>query len=588
MNKIICFLLFFVLLFNSGCKKDDNHQPEKAEIKKLIISARNNASLTGQDIVFEIRGDSVIFNLPDNVNLPEVYLSYNIVGASLLLQGNVLDSTKSVKLVDKTSLRVITKEGTEAAYVLYLKFYQDNSLAFTNYKIEKSKNTAVLQDILFTVLGDTLYGTIPKGTDSKLIATYETTAQEVWAGGIKQLSGSTVLDFAAGFSYTLVSSKGIKKSYYVKVSWVGTGIPQIFINTDGGVDVISKDDYLNADVQIVGNGAYGNYAGRTKIKGRGNSTWAYPKKPYRLKLDSKAALLGLASEKDWVLLANYLDGNSLCSAVAMQIGKYLNIPFTNTVIPVELTLNGQYKGLYLFTEQVEVDKNRVDIGDNGVLLELDTYFDEDWKFHSDYYYLPVMVKNPELSNSSELNSIKADFTQMESLIASPDFPNNNYEAYFDTDVFVRYLITYLLTDNEELNHPKSTYLYKAKNGKYTFGPLWDFDWAYGYEGTNQYFSRYDRFFWDFHPGVGTTFIKRLIKDPKIKTKLQQEWASFKLGKLPLLLNFVDEYATLIADARARDYQLWRRGGQDLASYTATFKTWLQNRADYLTNYINDL
>ena len=58
-------------------------------------------------------------------------------------------------------------------------------------------------------------------------------------------------------------------------------------------------------------------------------------------------------------------------------------------------INGKYLGLYLLTEQVELDKNRINVGDGGVLLELDSYYDEDWKFKSDKYQLPVNVKRPQ-------------------------------------------------------------------------------------------------------------------------------------------------------------------------------------------------
>src|SRR5690606_26459324 len=118
--------------------------------------------------------------------------------------------------------------------------------------------------------------------------------------------------------------------------------------------------------------------------------------------------------------------------------------------------------------------NRVNVTKNGYLLELDRYSDEDYQFHSANYGLPVMIKSPELNNSSEIAPIKADFETFESLVKRNDFPNNGYGNYFDIDVFAKYILVYFITGNEEVNHPKSTYMNKAIDGKFRFGPLWDF------------------------------------------------------------------------------------------------------------------
>lgn len=97
--------------------------------------------------------------------------------------------------------------------------------------------------------------------------------------------------------------------------------------------------YLNGGLRIEGQSKYENLVIDSRIKGRGNSTWGWPKKPYKMKLSSKASILGLLPEKDWVLLADYQDGPHLLNAVAFKIGRLLEMPFTNTIIPVELTIN---------------------------------------------------------------------------------------------------------------------------------------------------------------------------------------------------------------------------------------------------------
>jgi CotH kinase protein len=365
-------------------------------------------------------------------------------------------------------------------------------------------------------------------------------------------------------------------------------LAHIDIQTKDKVPINSKLTYVAATIAINGKKNYTDFAGSAQIKGRGNSTWSYPKKPYRFKLDEKASLLGLAAEKDWILLANYLDGTHTLNPLALKIGKLLNMPFTNNIIPVEVTLNGQYQGVYMLTEQIELKTNRVNIGKGGVLLQLDKNFDEEWRFLSTAFQLPVQVMEPELTNATELIPIKTQFEQLDSLIGHANFPNNNYLDYFDAEAFANYFIVYMLTDNEELNHPKSIYIYKANGGKFTMGPIWDFDWAYGFQGGQVHFARFNNaFFWS-SPSVGTRFFMKILSDPKIKTLVKQKWVDFRANKFNELLPFIDEYALLIEGARNRDYQKWKRGNLNFKSDIATLKTWLQNRAIYTDGYIKSL
>lgn len=365
-------------------------------------------------------------------------------------------------------------------------------------------------------------------------------------------------------------------------------LPRLDIATTGNAPINSTEVYVPTTISIDGLDAFDDYKGSAQIRGRGNSTWNLPKKPYKFKLDEKEGLMGMASEKDWILLANYLDGTHMLNAVAMKTGQLMNLPFTNHIEPVEVYLNGQYQGLYMLTEQIEVKKNRVDIGDNGILLQLEQYFDEDWKFRSTAYRLPVMVMHPELTDYAELEPIIAQFEQMEALVARADFPNNTILDLLDAESVANYFLVNMLCDNRELNHPKSTFLYKTKTGKWTMGPIWDFDWAFAYEKTQRHFSTFDQSMLWSPPSTGTHFFSKLMTIPAVKTAMKQKWADFKAQKLPELLTYVDKYALLIEDARTRDYQKWKRGNLDFKNDVVTLKLWLKNRAVYMDEFMSRL
>lgn len=457
----------------------------------------------------------------------------------------------------------------------------------TAFKFETKYNASLDADYPLTVSGTTISGTIKPTLPKSLIATFTTDAAEVLINSVKQESTKTLVDFSSPVVYTVVSKDGLKQEYTVRINW-NYNIPHIYITTENNAPIVSKDDYVQATFNIEGNEGFDDYTGTTKIKGRGNSTWGLPKKPYRLKLDSKAPLFALSASKNWVLLANYLDVTEMLNAVAMKTGQLLDMPYTNHIIPVDLTVNNQYLGNYMFTEQVEVASNRVAV-ENGLLLELDQYFDEPWEFKSTNYDLPVMIKYPELVAATELDPIKAAFHQMEDLTAANDFPNNNYTDYLDTGSMANYFIVSLLTDNEELNHPKSTYMHKAQNGKFSMGPIWDFDWAFSYEGSGTYFTSYNQpLFWSANAEPGTAFFSRFFKDPAFVTLCKQKWSAFKANQLPVLIKYVDDYANQIESSRNADYLIWKTGSGNFRADATSLHNWLQNRANFIDSYLNSL
>lgn len=363
-----------------------------------------------------------------------------------------------------------------------------------------------------------------------------------------------------------------------------TGLAQISFETDGGAPIVSKDNYVEGVLMVNGQSEFNDLSIDAKIRGRGNTTWTYPKKPYKIKLNNDASILGMAPEKDWVLLANYIDGTHALNAVGMKIGQLLEMPFTNTIVPVEVTINNEYRGLYMLTEQVEVKTNRVNVGDNGVLLNLDTNYDEEWQFRSNAYDLPVTIKYPKEMDTDKLTSIKSQFEIVEALVAQEDFPNNQYLDYFDAISLAKYLIVYMLTGNEEINHPKSTYIYKTIDGKFTMGPIWDFDWAFAYEGSLDHFSSFNRpLFWSPQNKSGTRFFSRLMSDPKIELLMKEHWGIFKDNHLAELMNYIDDYANKIKKAKTKDSSLWGNNNE-----VSNLKLWLENRVLYMDDFMNNM
>ena len=361
-------------------------------------------------------------------------------------------------------------------------------------------------------------------------------------------------------------------------------VPRIDIDIVDNAEVVEKDTYLDANFRITGNGVFEDFEDSVTIKGRGNTTWGYPKKPYRLKFGSKAKPFGLKKGKSWVLLANYQRGSLLANAIAMKAGKLAEVPYTNDIIPVELYINGTYRGNYMFTQHVSISDNSVDEDDEvAYRLELDTYYDETYRFKSNIYNLPVNFKDPDLDDyedeterTAKYNAIVDDFNNLESIV-------------LDVENSARFLFVNELVMNQELGHPKSVFLWRgditSPDSKITFGPLWDFDWGFGYETTSQYCTiAYDSDYYNSgmpNSGNGRTFFTTLINNDEFKCSYYEVCKEFfNNGRVDELNEYIASYFEYAEKSFINNSTKWNDGA-NYGSQIERMQNWLKNRVEYM-------
>ncbi len=153
-----------------------------------------------------------------------------------------------------------------------------------------------------------------------------------------------------------------------EVSMLCSRLPVIYIDTENAQPIVSRDDYISAQMKIQGNDTYNLenstlYDGVVEIRGRGNSTWKrFDKKPYKLKLDKSTSLFKMGKNKHWALLANYIDGSLMRNQLSVDIAKQIGVNAMDAVW-VDVVLNGVCVGNYQLYEQVRVSKDRVNIFD---------------------------------------------------------------------------------------------------------------------------------------------------------------------------------------------------------------------------------
>lgn len=394
------------------------------------------------------------------------------------------------------------------------------------------------------------------------------------------------------------------------------------IETEGAAPILGKEKehYVNCTITIDHENDAWDQTVTGRIRGRGNSTWLwYDKKPYRIKLDEKASVLGLAPEKDWVLLANYRDPSHLMNAYVFEAGRILGLPYTNHSRFVEVTLNGDYIGLYQLTEQVEQGGNRVAVDDlEGVIISLDADDGPEHSpssgdnFWSKIYGMPVCVKYPEDNMTAAMyDAIREDFALLENEILQIRRNKGDLEAIqehydavkemLDVKSFIDFLIIQELVYNVELAAPRSMYMHKDKGGKWVMGPLWDFDAGFDFDwGTmttgHHFFESYRELVLGsdpiHHSGgyVVPEFFTDIFRCNEFRAEYQARWEEVSPLFLTEVWDATAKYAEEAADAMLRNSERWPiyfpsddnpRTEIVAADEIAKLYQWLSDRVDYL-------
>lgn len=355
---------------------------------------------------------------------------------------------------------------------------------------------------------------------------------------------------------------------------VDNGIPVLYLTITGGDDAFaameaSEDHSVHATGSVtldVPEGYTGDYSSTALadlndldleyIRGRGNSTWHDDKKPYKFKLKKGADLLGMGKNKHWILLANSFDDSLLRNRLVNYMGAELGLAFTPQGMPVDVVVNGNYHGSYFLCEQVRVGSSRVDIdeltsADNtesnvtgGYLLAMRP---DESEPEGNVLFTTREERfagvNPEFATSDPEDAVgteeqKAYITQYlqdtEDAIfrlGEDDANGTSWTEYMDGESAAKYWWVQEFTTNIDAFSTPSTYLYKQRDGKLYWGPLWDFDQSLGFTngGIEGFSSRQ------------TEWLDRLRGlDPNYQQQLKDTWATYDA----ILENIVRENGVL--------------------------------------------
>lgn len=376
-------------------------------------------------------------------------------------------------------------------------------------------------------------------------------------------------------------------------------IPSVKIAVSGNIE---KDTYKEATIIIERKDETGVIIDTllnviTEIKGRGNSTWGMPKKPYRLKFKDKAEVLGMPSNKHWVLLANYADKTLMRNELAFEISRRMGFEYTPRMKFVDLYLNNTYDGNYMLGEHLRVDKERVNISElkandsdisGGYFLEIDERKGEPNWFETEKSKTVFCIKSPEDITSPQMEYIKQHVQKVEDIFYSGSSDMATELArYVDLKTFIDYYLLNELANNVDGNLRLSTFIYKKKNDdKLYFGPVWDYDISFGNANYN-----------DGDKTAGwivrekAEWYKRFFANAELSAMVKKRWNELRADKLKDFAVFIDETAAILDKSQKKNFVRWDilnqyvwPNPQIAGSYNgevAYLKSWLNTRANWI-------
>ncbi|MDR1543549.1 MAG: CotH kinase family protein [Prevotellaceae bacterium] len=391
-----------------------------------------------------------------------------------------------------------------------------------------------------------------------------------------------------------------------------SGLPTLRINTSGQA-ISSRSTWIENGVTYELFDATGSLiiSGETDIKGRGNSTWDFPKKPYSLKLKTKQSILGMPAHKRWALLANYADKTLLRTEIGLKLGYiFNNLAWTPHAQQVNFYLNDEYRGVYQISESVKIDLNRVNIPkistsnhNGGFLVECDWRANEgggeEFWFKSPREWIFYNCSDPDAELDAVISATnKTIFQTIQEKIQSVEnmvYTNNSLSVkqdYIDVNSFIDYYFVQEIVKNVDSKFALSVFLYyNPQTEKIHLGPLWDFDLCCG--NVDYCDARYSTGFWL----KDAPYYKKLFNSDTFKNLLKERWVE-KKADVFALIDFIDQRAAEMEKAQRQNYKKWTiqdkyiwPNGWIESNYTdeiAHTKSWLWERLNWLDEQINAL
>ncbi len=270
------------------------------------------------------------------------------------------------------------------------------------------------------------------------------------------------------------------------------------------------------------------HQGRIGIERRGRSSIAFPKAQYSVELRSEADaeqpvnLFGMGSESDWILNGMYIDRALLRNKLFFDLFQSLGGPerYAPETRYCELTLDGDYRGVYLLTEKVKRDDDRIALADDGGVGASFIIKQDETGFHE----VGVAYGSWQLVYPNDLTATQP---QIDGVSAWLDSWQAALEGTSDTDVFtlmdldsaVDFVLLQELARGNDA-YFLSMHVWKDVGGRLHFTP-WDLDLSLGQPLYGD--STLTTGWINYRPAL----IQALANDARFQARLVERWTELR-------------------------------------------------------------
>lgn len=333
---------------------------------------------------------------------------------------------------------------------------------------------------------------VPKDIDlSELVIHYTGNIETIENAELNKDAKEIIGNFENESSFTIILENGQSKNIIIMQS----DVPAIFVNLSNNITINTvnsgkKDTKYEGSLNVTGCENVKDNISQNNIefKGRGNTSWAMPKRSYQIKLAKKSNFLGIGNskEKKWVLIANYQDPTLMKNKIINDLCVQSGLARCPSCSYADLYVNGDYVGNYLVCDKIEIKDNRINLSDpKGVLIELDNayYHEEDYYFQSKrgkFYAVKEAVSdgNDSLTRQA-MNSFKISLDALEDELYSSNPSWSRISKMIDVESFAKYYLINEFAKNPD-EYFSSCYMYKdGDNDVIHMGPTWDYDASFG-------------------------------------------------------------------------------------------------------------
>lgn len=359
-------------------------------------------------------------------------------------------------------------------------------------------------------------------------------------------------------------------------------LPVMFLDTEDGKGINNKEYWKDADFKIyTPEGHTSKY--EVSIRGRGNSTWSFPKKPFNIKFEDgqTASLLGMPESSRWCMLANWRDRTNIRNAIALEISRLTSMEWTPQGVFVDLVLDDDWYGNFFLTERVEPGK--LNIRNSGFMIFIDMHYDKTYRFTSKVKKLPVNI----ITDSDVALDAKrfAEIRQTVDKVEAALYRNEgDWRTLIDIQSFCDWFLVQEVTGCNEPTHPYGVYMYSKGDGVLRAGPCWDFD------------------FHTFRPDLTglingkAVWFDSLLSKLEFRAALKARWAAIKPALEERIPDYIDQTADYIRDSETIDHQLWpikhnNRNGDEFLTFDEAvqrLKLSFLQRVAFLDDYCSAL